>query len=718
MRKLLFVSVLFMLSPSVVPAETLTFLGGGMWDVASANWKNEAGETVSWSQGAVAAFPSAVSIEVSDGITIGGLTVGSEPDGNATMTFTGSPLTFAADSVITTSVGRIVFNNDVKGAGNLTVERAANAVVASELEDGKGISFGAENAVTVFRNLRLSDVKSVSGKLATDNGNFEDYLRPGNGATRGVYSFQNDGARLTALFQGSDRRPDNNTTFYCESAELVLEQAGADIVGYVASVYRLDVGLFGVDVLDAAHSTTVPAYYTGKADEVKGNNKISLRSVDAALATAEVVFAANVDLTADADTLRAGTGTTVRFAGTLGAANLWSRKLQLAEGAFIDLDVPGRVTFSNQVFFDESSQGAKVGVQGMLRVLAGREAVFTYGGNDNRFGWVGIAGAAYLRNRGKGLPQKIYIADGGCLVSEVTSDGFDVNTWDGLPPKIGKGGTFRAAAVHSLAKQYDVVGGTLEIAYAPLSDSEMQVFHNLSLFDGARVTGERMDWRPVRDNYECAVGCYGSAPSRIECAALWLDHGIVSKAHYDFNVADVTGDEASDLVIAANVDCRSDPGTTRWPLYKWGSGTLEFSGEETRLESACLAFGRTWDWGRPFTGTVRFSGKTATFKGLNLHGDAALDIAPGTRVYFGSATNVISATQVPTPWYENAKLTLKTRLGNKSLRIGTDASGLTSAQLAAIRYADGVTDKTPVFTLDANGYLRDGLSGGFSLRLR
>ncbi len=722
MQKLLCAAVCVLSVGLAAYGETLTYQGGGIWDSSSLTWRDASGASVAWKDGAVAAFPAPATVEVVDGITAGGMVVGMDAAPDATVTFTGAALTFAADAVIETSVGHLVFENDVKGAGNLTVERAAGVVVSDELAGGTGFPFGAANAVTVFRNRKLSDVKAVSGALTTfwwQNEN-ADYLYPGNGADRGVYSVENDGTCLTALFQGyhylsQKYRDGKNVT-----VKLVLEQVGDDIRGYVESCDRLESdGLFGLVALGKPIATQdVPKYYTdiAKMKSEKSMYRAALVGVDLALVAPEVVFAANVDLTTDDDTLRAGTGTTVRFAGSLGSENVFSRKLQLAVGSWIDFDAPEKVVIPNQIYFDEATSafGAQYDVQGMVRVLPNREVEFTFNGRDDvRLGWIGIAGTAYLRNNGKGMPLRKYVSSGGCLVMDLTTSGdglaFNAN-FGGV--KVDRGGILRTVSPHSLSTNqidFDVAGGELVNGYANLSDAEMNRFHSLLLGDGARLVGERTDWLPVRSNYSCGINAYGVEPSRIECAALWLNNGTTSSAFYDISVRDTTGNETSDLVVATDVVDKSDPATANYFLYKTGIGTLEFGGDETQVNGGTLAFCRAWEQGQN-SGTIRFSGKKASFKALRLYGNGAFDVRPGVKLVFGDSSG--------TAWNSTATLTLKSRLERKALRFGTDANSLTAEQIAAIRYADGVATKTPVFALDENGYLTDGLGGGFFLRVR
>ncbi len=92
---------------------------------------------------------------------------------------------------------------------------------------------------------------------------------------------------------------------------------------------------------------------------------------------------------------------------------------------------------------------------------------------------------------------------------------------------------------------------------------------------------------------------------------------------------------------------------------------------------------------------------------LTLSGSAALDATNGT---FAFADSHEAA------WADGAVLTLTCGASLKErtnrIRFGTDANGLTAAQLAAIRYDESVTTKKVTFRLDENGYLKDDLVNG------
>lgn len=196
----------------------------------------------------------------------------------------------------------------------------------------------------------------------------------------------------------------------------------------------------------------------------------------------------------------------------------------------------------------------------------------------------------------------------------------------------------------------------------------------------------------------------------------------------DFAVPDVTGDEASDLLVESPIVRRSDGSAptdyTRWAygIRKKGAGTLELRQVCTFGEIDGTAAGQTFLEG----GTLRLatSASGSRLGRLQLDGSASLQLDEGVSIAFAnsreiSGTNPDDGGAVYTwAWATDATLTLKNRLERNAIRFGTDANGLTEAQIEAIRYADGVTTKTPVFSLDDRGYLKDGLGGGFFLRLR
>jgi hypothetical protein len=185
------------------------------------------------------------------------------------------------------------------------------------------------------------------------------------------------------------------------------------------------------------------------------------------------------------------------------------------------------------------------------------------------------------------------------------------------------------------------------------------------------------------------------------------------------DVADVTGDDESDLIVECPIQRVSGVAVTeqaRWGygIIKAGAGTMELRKVSTFGLLSDGTFGGTTMLSN---GTIRIAKSlTDNYLGrLHLGGDAALQLDDGATVNFASSTNVyVYAKDASTPylfsWNPDATLTLKSKLERKSIRFGTDASGLTADQLAQIKYASSVTGKKRVaFSLDADGYLQDDL---------
>ena len=188
------------------------------------------------------------------------------------------------------------------------------------------------------------------------------------------------------------------------------------------------------------------------------------------------------------------------------------------------------------------------------------------------------------------------------------------------------------------------------------------------------------------------------------------------------DVADVTGDDESDFIVESPIQRVSGVAVTeraRWGygIIKAGAGTMELRKVSTFGLLSDGTFGGTTMLSN---GTIRIAKSlTDNYLGrLHLGGDAALQLDEGSTVNFASSTNVyVYAKDASTPylfsWNTNATLTLKSKVAAKSIRFGTDASGLTADQLAQIKYARSVTTrKNVVFSLDKDGYLKDSLSGG------
>ncbi len=336
-------------------------------------------------------------------------------------------------------------------------------------------------------------------------------------------------------------------------------------------------------------------------------------------------------------------------------------------------------------------------------------------------------------------------AAAGSLQSEVLDGGrivFDFeNAVGGTQPLfIRKGGTLVLKRRNCLGTDKIVTveaGGVVENAWIAdgsdgTHDTDRQTVRGNPILSGGQFVGTTMwfgyeswGWKPT----ELSVSGYSASVLSVDRIVIDFPGGMLrGTCTADFAVSDVTRDEASDLLVESPIVRRSDGSEptdyTRWAygIRKKGAGTLELRQVCTFGEIDGTAAGQTF----LEEGTLRLaSSATGSRLGrLQVDGSASLQLDEGVSIAFADSREISgtnpndNGAAYTWAWATDATLTLKNRLERNAIRFGTDANGLTEAQLAAIRYADGVTTKTPVFTLSESGYLKDGLDGGFFLRIR
>jgi hypothetical protein len=231
------------------------------------------------------------------------------------------------------------------------------------------------------------------------------------------------------------------------------------------------------------------------------------------------------------------------------------------------------------------------------------------------------------------------------------------------------------------------------------------------LSDGAEIAG-RPYWAGCSDYYSSSasatypgsfISVSGTAPCSVTAEAIWLGSTKTATAAkpvlLTWKVADVTGDGDTDLAVSAGIlqtAMTSIDAPTSFGQVKEGAGTVEFTSPTNAVASGSLTMK---------AGTVRFGeGCGGTFGALALAGDSALDCAGGTMAFTDSSD---------IEWTTGATLDITGELKAKSLRFGTNASGLTETQLKQITFR-GRKNKV---SLDAEGYLR-GPGDGTAFLLR
>ena len=587
------------------------------------------------------------------------------------------------------------------------------------------IPYGKENAVVLFKNVELESItlERLGGTLVGKWGGYNSYelnLRKGAGSNKaGIYHLKREAGCLYAQFQGSSGGP----SFY---VKLGLTQVGEDVAGWVESAGQMDVAI-GSDI-----DTMKPYSYGGcgycyeditkTVEGQSGTQHALLR--DLYLTETRVShfdFCGGLDtLTTDAE-ISFGERVAADLKGTLGAFSedrgmhvfsgiLCTENAKDASPAEVTLSGVSPIWFARRIRCPNVLEDAK---RGLFLVGKGATAYFNDWNDvsEGSLGRIHVYGTA-VQTGYRGMPAHVTVFDGGLLVAKFTN-GYNSDGWSNEHRiSLEKGGLMRLETKGALntydGTDFTYDGATLMNDYVFASDSETSAFVVMTLKNGARVCGSRIDAGANFKHYKGpTITCLGSSPSLIENEGLWCFHGenmaeSSNQNFAQFRVDDVTGDDASDLIVTAPVLDKAKNQkavVTDSGLWKKNAGTLELSG------------------GAEFNGVLKMEARTVCFRtkggafgGLLVVGDSALDLADGARVAFGDSSSVA--------WTEGKTLTLATRLERKSLRFGTDANGLTVEQLAAIRYADGVTTKTPVFALDENGYLTDGLGGGFFLRVR
>lgn len=129
-------------------------------------------------------------------------------------------------------------------------------------------------------------------------------------------------------------------------------------------------------------------------------------------------------------------------------------------------------------------------------------------------------------------------------------------------------------------------------------------------------------------------------------------------------------------------------------IVKKGAGTLELNNAVDMVGTVTMN-----------EGTLRLGEKASgTLGAVVVTGESSVDVVQGATMSFDDSSALA--------WAEGATLNLTGEIGKKSIRFGTDANGLTAAQLAAIL----VNGKANRATIDEDGYLS--VPKGFTLILK
>ncbi|MGI5868305.1 MAG: hypothetical protein ACOX9C_02525 [Kiritimatiellia bacterium] len=646
-------------------ANTLTWNGGngGAWDDTTQNWLAESSTPTAWVPGSTARFRDVANVVVSGAKSVAGITV--ENDVVGTTTLSGDALGGLASVSLTKASLRI--QNDVTNAADITL--AADIPLK---ENATAAAFITTEPKLLYPGRKLADVAQIkNARQWSGNGNS---TASGNVAPLRMVQ----GADTLAFQFGQD----------CSWRHFIVRIELSDSPD----------GILGRALYSrGAHASHSP--YDGNYDDWDEVSKLqdafeaTLMEVEtpAAGEMRSAVSALSVDFHADPAARQ------LEFAGELrtfvNETNVFKGALtQTAGGCFVFARP------NEQLWWSDAESKATVHVKGALTI--------------RRIGTLPRA-----------VPYSTRVFDGGTLVYRLSNDDWANGVAGAAPAIVEQGGVLQVETKNSIgrAKPVDLQGGTLDMIDNG-ADTYGNSLEQLTLRDGALTTGTFLglgrayEFWGARKGVMGNVTVVGSQASRIESGYVRLgcDQTYVNAdcTGASFNVADVTGDSAADLVVAAPIKVnprivQANSGYTNVCVVKTGAGTMDFQGANT-----------FWGLMRLQQGVLRISGDGVISPNawLLLEG-GALDLSQSNggiiasnmvlcadaRIMPGSKSCAFPDSS-EMAWNPDAVLTLDGDLGAKALRFGTDANGLTAEQLARIK----LPNSTAQAWLSAEGYLRIG----------
>ena len=673
-----------------LPAGALIWGGddGDTWDASSFNWYTTGGLSTLWQSDAIAVFPTSGAVRVSGAKNVGGFVVTLGAD----VALTGDDLALAsgAEAVFNTD-GSLVLSNDVVCADGM-VQRVRDAHDAIQsLEDSVYLS-ASEERIVLPSSVRLSEISTLKCKV-------DSYWNP-NTTTReivntpvsdreGFYKWEYDSATDTATCQlkicisGSF-----GTIVTCVKLRFTQKSDGIlAIVDYVKSALgSYDLGVQGnssvweIDFDNAAYRSDgkvkeqneslsnyhvrVYDFSAVDVDELPTDVRVTIAGdFDGSLVVSNGVFEA-----ADDATLSGGNYTKSIVTWNDGTILFGSSRTQT-----LVADIQNKGT-GNVKLFHGSALSLK-------EPSANRAWNFLISGDASATGY-------------KTLPAdsgSTTVLPGGSL----TLNSFE-SFWGpsgGAPLIVQTNGLLRLLNENSIgvSKPIYLEGGTLSNEV-----NKANILYQLYMNDGAKVSGSgfQVGFTSYYGNWSF-INAGGSLPSLIDAESLMVGFQVPADSGkpvgVKFIVADVTGDDESDLVVDSPITEKE--GVTLFNegyrdnlgIWKQGPGTLEL----TATNNACATGVFKIE-----AGTVKFASTAGgSFGAVVLLGDATLAADAGARVTFDDSSDQA--------WTAGATLDVAKPLSSHAIRFGTSANALTAAQLAQMTYGG----KSGKLSLDADGYL-------------
>ena len=490
----------------------------------------------------------------------------------------------------------------------------------------------------------------------------------------GVFHFANDGTTLTAQFQIKSYSSCRN----CIKVQLV--QVGADIYGQIA--YQKS---------GYTNGSTPPPALGANWDDYTGNGysqsicdlKVGIpdKTIYDALPT-DVRVAIAGDLSTTGPLVVSNGVFEVVDDGTLCGGNFTKSIVMWNDGT---------VLFGSSAAQTLVSDVRAMGT-GEIKLLNGSTLSLKEPSSDHswRLAIAGDASATGYKTLPANSGSTTVLPGGSLALDRFTS------YWGpmaGAPLIVQTNGLLRLLNENSIgvSKPIYLEGGTLSNEV-----DKANILYKLYMNDGAKVsgTGFRLGFKDYYNSWSF-INVGGSVPSRIDAEHLMVGFQYPADSGkpigVKFIVADVTGDDATDLLVTSPITERT--GVTLFNegyrdnrgVWKQGQGTLELASPDNACTTGVF---------KVEAGTVKFpSTAGGAFGAAVLLGDASLVADRGAKVSFADSSDQA--------WTSGATLDVAKPLARRTIRFGTSANALTAAQLAQMTY-DGKSGK---LSLDANGYL-------------
>lgn len=314
-----------------------------------------------------------------------------------------------------------------------------------------------------------------------------------------------------------------------------------------------------------------------------------------------------------------------------------------------------------------------------------------------------------------------------------TVSGFD----HGIPITVRKGGLLRLARVTQLSMENSTVildGGALQVGAGGMTSEPGHYIHNLTLRDGAQVKGESMRVRSENAVWKVE----GDSPSSFTTGiSAWSTAG-KNECFFTFDVADVTGNDQADFIVAGpwTRPMHLADSYRKSAIVKKGQGTMRIDGtfalgyRPLTIEAGVLVVNGSLMQTNAVSTAKEDAGNVDIHQDIALAGGALefaagstnhvgvlMASAAGSALALGADAEVCFSDSSAQNWAADATVVVTFNPETSRIRFGTDANGLTAAQLKQLRY-QSATGPRYRFGLDADGYLTLTPPAGFVIMVK